>query len=427
MRVRGLSIAAVVLVALSGVVYWSNRQKPKEPEAAKDAAPKILTLNEADIQKIEIKKKDQDVVVQRKPGGWELTSPQTLRADADAVGSMLNTLASLTSDRLVEDKPADLGQYGLAQPTTQVAVTSKDGKTHTVLLGDDAPTGGSTFVKLAGDPRVFTVPSYTKTNLDKNPRDLRDKRLLTFEEDKVTRLEVAGSKQAIEFGRNGQNEWQILKPAPMRADNFQVGELMRKLKDAHLDEADSKQFAGAVPVATVKVTDASGTQQLQVRKAKDNNYYAKSSVVEGVQKLAADLGSSLDKPVDEFRNKKLFDFGFNEPNKIEMHDAGKSYLFQRSGENWVSGGKPLDNTSVQSFLDKLRELAATKFSQGAFGTPTIDITVSSNDGKRTEKVLISGSLAKRENEPTLYELDPKSVQELQRGASDVKPASAAKK
>jgi len=59
------------------------------------------------------------------------------------------------------------------------------------------------------------------------------------------------------------------------------------------------------------------------------------------------------------------------------------------------------------------------------------LTVTSNDGKRVEKVLISkeGSdyLAKRENEPALYMLDAKTVDDLSKAASDVKEAQPAKK
>ena len=166
----------------------------------------------------------------------------------------------------------------------------------------------------------------------------------------------------------------------------------------------------------MKLTDPSGTQQIEIRKNKDD-YYAKSSVVPGVFKATPDLGTGLDKSLDDFRNKKLFDFGFNDPNKIEMHDNGKTYAFQKGGDDWFSNGKKMDSTSVQSFVDKLRDLAASKFvDTGSLGTPTIDITVTSNDGKRMEKVLISkqGSdyIAQRENEPALYGLDAKTVDEL---------------
>ena len=92
----------------------------------------------------------------------------------------------------------------------------------------------------------------------------------------------------------------------------------------------------------------------------------------------------------------------------------------------------MDSTSVQSFLDKLRDLSASKFiDTGTLGTPTIDITVVSNNGKLTEKVLIAKQgadyVAQRENEPALYGLDAKTVDDLSQAASDVKPAPPAKK
>lgn len=433
-----LLIAAVVLAALAGTLYWSNKQKAKESaKPAADTPPKILSLNDGDVQKIDIKKRGgPETVVQRGNGGkWELTEPKPYGVDQEAANSLASSVATVASDRVVEDKPADVKQYGLDAPSLELDLTSKDGKTRKVLLGDDAPGGSSTYAKLDSDPRVFTIASYTKSNLDKSPKDLRDKRLLTFDQDKLSRIELLAKKQDIEFGRS-KDEWQILKPKPWRADGLQVEELVRKLKDAKMDlnisDEDAKKasaaFASGAPVAAVKVTDPTGTQEMQVRK-KENDYYAKSSVADGVFKVAADLGTGLDKSVDDFRNKKLFDFGFTEPNKIEMHDGSKTYSFQKSGEKWQSSGKDMDSTSVQSFVDKLRDLAATKFVDTGFGTPSIDLTVTSNDGKRVEKVLISKGntvVAKRENEPALYELDPKSVDELEKAAGDVKPAQAAK-
>ena len=44
-----------------------------------------------------------------------------------------------------------------------------------------------------------------------------------------------------------------------------------------------------------------------------------------------------------------------------MHANGKTYAFQKGGDDWFSNGKKMDSTSVQSFLDKLRDLAASKF------------------------------------------------------------------
>jgi hypothetical protein len=279
---------------------------------------------------------------------------------------------------------------------------------------------------------VFTLASYTKTSVDKGPNDLRDKRLLTADFDKISRIELIAKKQDIEFGRN-KEAWQIVKPKPLRADNYQVEDLARKLKDAKMDlsaaATDEKKaaapFAAGALVATAKVTDASGTQELQVRKNKDD-YYAKSSAVAGVYKVSSDLGQGLDKSVDDFRNKKLFDFGFDDPNKVEIHDGSKAYFLTKGGQDWWSDGKKMEVVSVQAVVDKVRELSASKFVDSGFAAPLIDVTVTSNDSKRIEKVLISKNgdkyVAKRENEPALYELDSTAVGDLQKAAADMKPA-----
>jgi hypothetical protein len=348
---------------------------------------------------------------------------------------MVSTLSTLNADKLIEDKAADLQPYGLNIPTLDITIVKKDGKSNELLIGDDTPTGSGAYAKLAGDPRVFTVASFTKTSLDKTPTDLRDKRLLTFDSDKLTRVELQAKGQPVEFGKNNQNEWQILKPRPLRADGSQVETLVTKLKDAKMDlngaQLDiAKNFAAAAKVATVVVADAGGNQTLEVRRDKDKNCYAKSSAVEGTYKAASDLADALDKNLDDFRNKKLFDFGFSDPNKVEL----KTATYAKSGDKWLAGTKAMDNTSVQNLIDKLRDLAATKFPEKGGGQPVFEAKVTSNDGKRVEKVVVTKQgdqyFAQRENEPSIYELDSKAVDDLQKAASDVKepaPPAAPKK
>ena len=274
--------------------------------------------------------------------------------------------------------------------------------------------------------------SFIKSSLDKSSKDLRDKRLLTFNQDKITRVALQAKGQALEFGKNTQNEWQILKPKPLRADGLQVDELVRKLKDARMDpsgtEDDAKKavnsFFTSERVATAMVTDSGGTQQLEVRRDKDKNYFARSSAVEGVYKVNADLGTSLEKGVDDFRNKKLFDFGFNEPSKIEVRVGPTQVAYQKSGEKWMAGARQIDPASVQALIDKLRDLTSTKFVDMAAGVAVMDVAVTSNEGKRNEKVIIAKQgnsyFARRENELGFYELDGKAVEELQKAAAEVK-------
>jgi len=439
MKARGLLAAVIVLAALAGALYWSNRkQKAAAAKSTTTTATKILNIPQDQITGITIQKTGAEATVLQKgaDGKWEITEPKPLRADQDAVKSLASTLADLNADALVEKKTTDLAAYGLTAPTLRVTVQEKDGKSQNVLVGDNTPTGGDAYAALAGNPSVYTVYSYVKTSLDKTSDDLRDKRLLTFDQDKLTRVDLQPAKgEAIEFGKDNQNDWEILKPRPLRADGSQVEDLIRRLREAKMDSTispeDAKKaaaaFASGTPVATAAVTDANGTEKLEVRKDKDKNYYAKSSAVPGVYKVTADLGDGLTKNLDDFRNKKLFDFGWTDPNKIQF---GKTTI-EKSGEKWMSGGKEMDAASVQNLVDKLRDLTSIKFLDTGGGSPVVDITVTSNNNKRVEKVSITKQgdqyLAKRENEPSIYELDGKVVADLQKAASDVKVAAPPKK
>jgi hypothetical protein len=430
MKPTGLLIAVALLAALGVGVYFSNKsQAAKEKEPGKDAATtKLLEIPDDQYQEIKIKKVTGETLdLKRDNGKWRMTEPKDLPADQDAISSMTSSLGSLNADKVVEEKATDLKQFGLADPTLDVTVLRKDGKTAHLLIGDDTLTGSGAYAMLAGTTKVVTISSFTKTALDKRPDDLRDKRILSFDSDKLTRVELAAKGAPVEFGKNAQNEWAILKPRPLRADGSAVDGLITKLKDAKMDmtETDAaKKFATATKVATATVSDASGTQTLEIRKDKDKNVFAKSSTVEGFYKVNADLADAVDKGMDDFRNKKLFDFGFSDPSKVDL----KGVSYTKDGDKWKSGAKTMDNTTVQTLIDKLRDLAATEFAATPpSGQPVFEATVTSNSGKRVEKVTIAKQaeryFAQRDGEPSIYVLDGKSVDDLTKAASDIKEAA----
>lgn len=300
MKIRSLILAAFVLLALTVTLYWVEHRKPNDTKAPADAPPSILKLDANAITVIAIKKNAAEpiVLVKNSSGVWEITQPKACRADQSVISGVLSALATLNSERLVEEKATDLKQYGLDKPALEFDLTEKDNKSQALLIGDATPLGNAVYAMLAGDPRVFTLPSYLK--------------------------------------------------------------------------------------------------------------------------------GSIDKSLDDFRNKKLFDFGFAEPDKIELHNGSKTYLLSKGGTDWWSNGKKLDSASVQDLIAKLRDLVATRFFDSGFANPTIEITVTSDQGKTIGEVSIAksgdGYIAKRQNESTLYELDASSVKAIQKAAGDIKPA-----
>ena len=432
---RGLLAAVALLAVLGGAVYWSNKDAEKQKDnRPADAPPLVVKIAEADIQELRFRKGGEETRV-KFDGKWKITAPRELMADQSIVLTVAQALNELASDRLVEENAADLGAFGLANPSFELEVVKKGGKSVKLQFGDETPNGNALFARVDGENKVYAVATFTKNNLDKSWKDLRDKRLLTIESDAMSRMELTAKGQTLEFGKINEKEWQILKPRPLRADAFQVADLARKITGAQMDAAvsdeDAKKaegsFAGGAKVALVKLTGAAGTQELEIRKVKDD-YFAKSSAVEGVHKIAKDLAEAADKDLDFFRNKKLFSFGFDEPAKIEFRLQDATTVRTKSGDGWMTGGKKMDSTSVAAFVDKLRDLAAKKFVEKPLPAPTLEITVTA--GKATEKVLAAKSgevwLARRDPGAEVAEVDAKTMDELILAHHDIKEPAPAK-
>ncbi|HTA43121.1 MAG TPA: DUF4340 domain-containing protein [Bryobacteraceae bacterium] len=430
MKPGGLLTAVAVLAVLGGLVWWSNKHPQTASSSSTPANPKIIAVDQKQIEDIRLVKQGTDPIELAKlADSWEIAKPMPMHADQDAANSLASSLSTLNADRLIDEKPSDLKQFGLDMPTAEVDVTLKGGKTDKLLLGADTPAATGTYAKLENDPKIYTVPTYTKTGFEKTLSDLRDKRLLTFNQDKLTSFTVTGKGPEVEFAKNTQGDWQITKPKPMRADSLTVDDLVRKLKDAKMDLSSTdaaEQYAKAERAGTASTTDNTGTQTLEVHKGKDNTWYAKSSAVPGIYKLAGDLGDSFSKTLEDYRNKKLFDFGFNEVSKLELNGT----TYQKSGDKWTAGSTQYDAGTLQTVIDKLRDLSATKFADKIAGTPAFTIGVTYGDSHKYEKVAINkdGDMyaAQRDGDPSIYIIDSKNVEDLQKSIAAVKPYQAPK-
>jgi hypothetical protein len=442
-------IAAVLLAGLTGLLWWSNKdEKAKEGKPAADAPPQILAIKPDQVKQIDIKRPAGEATSVRfnDKGKWDIISPKPLSADATLVAQYTSALANLLSERLVDANATDLASYGLAPALLEVDVATKDGKTSKLLIGEKTPTGSGVYAKLGGDPRLFTMPASQMVTFDKTSKDLREKHLLNFTGGKLLGVEVTAKgktgPETVAFGRVGESDWEITKPKKLRADGTKVDDIVSKLKltemDANQSEEDAKaaaaSFASAPLTGIVKVIDSTATQSLEIRKIK-NVYYAKSTAMDGVYKIGNDLGDALGKSLDDYRNPKVFDFAYSDPTRLVFQDGGKTVTYEKAKEKWMSGGKEIDSTSLQAFIDRLRDLSASKFVDSGFGKPAMTITVTSNDGKRSETVEFAPAaagadyIAQRRGEEGLYVIDAGVVKELRQASNDIKeavPASAKK-
>jgi hypothetical protein len=440
MKANPLLIAVILLAALGAAVYYTMENPPSDEEAK----PALVDAEEADIVEVTVRKAGQDpiTVVRGEDDKWKFGGALAgTPADDSAIGLMITNLASMDADRVVNEQVSDWTQYGLVDDgELAVEVKFKEGDPKRIVFGQQTPTGSNVFARVEGDPKLYTAFNYVKTSFDKTVFDWRDKNLLQVDDASVSRVKLNIGNRTLELGKAGEGAWQILQPSPMRADSFTAGDLARAIQDAQMtsvqaETADAADVSFDKPYAMAEVVDQKGAHTLMIAREGDI-YYAKSSDQPGVYEISSTTAESLNKNVEDLRNKKLFDFGFAAISRLQVRAGDESATVAKKDDKWVlssDGDRELDSEKVQALIDALRNLTSIGFpsesaaDHGRYGltSPAIEAEVQeSAEGKAAEKVVVSDPAgarvyAARVGEGTVYEVERAPAEELVRALDAV--------
>jgi hypothetical protein len=183
--VRGLRSTIALLTVLVGLVayiYFVDSKKPASDAAETKA--KAFTVDADQIEEIQIKPASGEASrVHKTNGSWQLVEPEKTDADQGQVTNAATSLASVEINRVVDDNPSDLAQYGLNPPKVDIAfrVKGKNDPQH-LLLGEKTATGSDLYAKTPDQKRVFLIAAYLENTFGRTPFDLRNKAVLKFDQ-----------------------------------------------------------------------------------------------------------------------------------------------------------------------------------------------------------------------------------------------------
>lgn len=273
---------------------------------------RLLDLGEEkEVQKIVIQRAAGSLEIQRRgEDKWDMVQPFPAPAEKFDVENLLSQLRSSEADSFAEDSAPDLARYGLDRPRMTVQVTEKSGQKG-ILFGKDAKDS-KVYASRQGGGEVLLVAKSTFESLDKKPADLRERKLVTLDKDKITSVELKNSHGSTRLQKSGGNEWQIANAADPKQAKAK-GDVAQRILDTvtgsaakHVEEGpkDLKKYGLETPIITVRVNEGTGTTQVFSlgAKTKDGNYYAKgqpNAVFEVYSYAFADLNVRPDAFVDK--------------------------------------------------------------------------------------------------------------------------------
>ena len=425
--VRTFLVLLVLAAALGGYVYYDSKREPGEGGTKQE---KVFADVQPDkIDQVTVKAASGEQTTVKKQGaGWQMTQPAAAAADEAEISGMTSNLASLEVQRVVDEQPAAVKDYGLDPPRIEVSFTS-GGKDRKLLLGQKTPTGSDLYAKVPDKPRVFLVASYLESMFNKSTFDLRDKTILKVERDKIDGMQIVLPDRTTTFVKQN-SDWRLTTPVQARADFGAIegilGRLnatpMKSIVAAEAGDAKALQEYGLdKPSATVHVNAGSSQAGLVLGKsAGEGVVYARDLSRPMVFTVEQALADELKKPVDDFRVKDLFDARAFNTTRIEVARGGQTLAFEKDKDAWkqvTPAAKAADSGKVEALLTALTNTRATGFTDKVAETgldkPELTVTVKFEEGKKEEKVAFakkgSDAFARREGDPGAAKIDAASL------------------
>ena len=301
----------------------------------------------------------------------------------------MSTFTTLTADRVIDEKPTDLGQFGLKPPRATAVGSFSDGTAHTLYLGDKSPTGSSYYAQVKGDPRVFTVFSYNGERFHWTVSDLRSKALApAINYDEVTSVRLVQKDGTVIEAREkapdevksyqlGFGKYILTRPFayPRGLDSEKQDSLIKGAQQITVDTFVEDQprslekYGLGRPVAEVVVRDKANTIDFLIGAPKDasDTYF----MVRGQPTVYTTATSNLSflgtKPFD-LVDKFIFIPNIEDVDRMEITTAGKTHVLaiarttkkaEKKGEEdtvestYTVDGKNADDSNFKKFYQSV--------------------------------------------------------------------------
>lgn len=396
-------IAGIIILALLLVFYLvlHNSSKEDSQDTEKTSETAFETTVD-DISEAVFKSGENEYKFTKSDDIWKYNGEENFPLDQSAFEEIISKFEKIAADRVLE-KPDNISEYGLDNPTVTVSLKDKDGKEQTLQFGDTNSVTSSSYMTLNKDnEKVYMVSSTIVTSLQFDINDLAEKETFpsitditgvimerngqTFSVFKDSSSSTgwtvtgwdgtkkdAGSSQVSEFtnpitslswssfiSQNTEDLSQYgLDNPTIITINYQVTETKStdKTKDDSADTADgsnttdNKSKDAEAESDTTEDTEEKVTVDKQEvlligNKTEDNSYYAKLQSQSGVYTLSSStVDNLLNAEVNQFLSTYVSDYIFADLDKVTIEKDGNTYDFtKKTEEKQVESDSDKENT-----------------------------------------------------------------------------------
>lgn len=162
-KLAAIISGALVIALLAGTLVFLVLNPMSAGEGTSgDNTEKIQLINEssANLERLKVTNPDDEYTIEKLgDDSYGVKAVEGFKQRSNTVTTTLHAISGLAANSVVAEECDDLGQYGLAEPTTFFEAKYTDGKTYSFSVGNIAPDGITQYVVETGKNTVYAVSS----------------------------------------------------------------------------------------------------------------------------------------------------------------------------------------------------------------------------------------------------------------------------
>jgi hypothetical protein len=262
MKPKTTLLLAAVLVVLAGIAVLSQNARKRSFESAGGAI--FPEFNSGKAEAISIEGKNKPVELRKQGNGWVVATEGSHEADPKAVKGILDAMDKFTTATLVSTTPEKQSSFQVDSTGIPVRIDQGGKAVAQFIVGKPGPDYMSTYVRPQGQNRVYQVPVYLRSLVDKGSETWRNQVMLDVTPSDVASYTTRNSKETVTLEKDASGTWKMTAPfeAPAKADvvSMVLGSLVpvraRGFADTTLTEPALGLAADTTDVV-IKTTDGS--------------------------------------------------------------------------------------------------------------------------------------------------------------------------
>jgi Domain of unknown function (DUF4340) len=397
-----------------------KNQISKKPEEFRDR--KLTDTVATQVMRLSMKTAAGEMELQKQEDHWQIVKPLRARADDQKVNDLIAQITNSRIAQFVADDAGDLHPYGLAEPRGTV----------TIFTSDDKSAGGGQILQIGGVPEkekdqvyvrftprkfVYTLPNKIESILATKPNDLRDRHLVRFDQNQLDRITIeAPGKNKTILARKDQN-WTIVNRNNRPANAAEARRLIDLLNNELVTNfvadvaSDLPKYGLDKPQLTVTLSafasentaeTAAGEHPLATiafGKIDGENVFARMGEEPFVVAVRRSILDNIFADPLSWQDLTIFGFKPEQIHKLSLFTDREQTLVRGTNNQWqwVTGTGPINIVNVQSLLNTIAALHATRWvanvPAATFAKPQLVITfTTSPDDKAQHKLRVGSSL-----------------------------------